>query len=72
MSKETNSDNMVMTVGYLKQVLSVIEKEAGSDFEIWLSSDEEGNEFHPMPENVKFSLDVDKTLKRVTLYPDHR
>jgi len=72
MSEEENKDNIVMTVRNLKQILSGIEKGAGSDFEIWLSSDEEGNEFHPMPRNTSFSLAVDKSQKRVVMYPAHR
>ena len=72
MSEEENRDYMVMTVGNLKQILFDIEKGAGNGFEIWLSSDEEGNEFHPMLQNASFSLAVDKSQKRVVLYPAHR
>ncbi len=64
--------NKAMTVVHLQQVLAVLAKEVGSDFEIWLSSDEEGNEILPMLENQQFSLGVDKEQKRVIFYPAHR
>ena len=64
--------NKAMTVVHLQQVLAVLAKEAGSDFEIWLSSDEEGNEILPMLENQQFSLGIEKEQKRVVFYPAHR
>jgi len=64
--------NKAMTVVHLQQVLAVLAKEVGSDFEIWLSSDEEGNEILPMLENQQFSLGVEKKQKRVVFYPAHR
>ena len=64
--------NKAMTVVYLQQVLAVLAKEVGSDFEIWLSSDEEENEILPMLENQQFSLGVDKEQKRIVFYPAHR
>ena len=64
--------NKAMTVVHLQQVLAVLAKEVGNDFEVWLSSDEEGNEILPMLENQQFSLGVDKEQKRVVFYPAHR
>ena len=64
--------NKAMTVVHLQQILAVLAKEVGNDFEIWLSSDEEGNEILPMLENQQFSLGVDKEQKRVVFYPAHR
>ena len=64
--------NKAMTVVHLQQVLAVLAKEVGSDFEVWLSSDEEGNEILPMLEKQQFSLEVDKEQKRVVFYPAHR
>jgi septum formation topological specificity factor MinE len=69
---ERNEKNKAMTVAHLQQILAVIAKEVGSDFEIWLSSDEEGNEFLPMLKNEQLSLDIDKEQKRITFYPAHR
>ena len=67
-----NENNKAMTIVHLQQVLAVLAKEVGSDFEIWLSSDEEGNEILPMLENQQFSLGIDKEQKRVVFYPAHR
>lgn len=71
MSKEKEI-NEAMTVVHLQQVLAVLAKEVGSDFEVWLSSDEEGNEILPMLKNEHFSLGVDKEQERVVFYPSHR
>ena len=64
--------NKAMTVVHLQQVLAILAKEVGNNFEVWLSSDEEGNEILPMLENQQFSLGVDKEQKRVVFYPAHR
>jgi len=72
MSEDNNENNKAMTIVYLQQVLAVLAKEVGSDFEIWFSSDEEGNEILPMLENHQFSLGIDKEQKRVVFYPAHR
>lgn len=73
MSEENNNgNNKAMTIVHLQQVLAVLAKEVGSSFEIWLSSDEEGNEILPMLKNQQFSLGVDKEQKRVVFYPAHR
>ena len=72
MSGKNNETNKVMTVVHLQQVLAILAKEVGSDFEVWLSCDEEGNEFLPMLKNEQFSLGVDKEQKRVVFYPSHR
>ncbi len=70
--KENNTNNKAMTIVHLQQVLAVLAKQASGDFEIWLSSDEEGNEYLPMLKNQQFSLGVDKAQKRVIFYPSHR
>ena len=72
MSEKNDEKNKAMTVAHLQQILAVIAKEVGSDFEVWLSSDEEGNEFLPMLKNEQISLDIDKEQKRITFYPAHR
>ena len=72
MSEENNNENnKAMTIVHLQQVLAVLAKEVGSDFEIWISSDEEGNEILPMLKNQQFSLGIDKEQKRVVFYPSH-
>lgn len=72
MSGKNNENTKAMTVVHLQQILAVLAKEVGSDFEVWLSSDEEGNEFLPMLKNEQLSLDIDKAQKRVIFYPSHR
>ena len=67
-----NENNKAMTIVHLQQVLAVLANEGGNDFEVWLSSDEEGNEILPMLENQQFSLGIDKEQKRVVFYPSHR
>ena len=63
-------DKTIMTVGRLKGLLAYFN--AQDDFEVWLSSDEEGNEFLPMLANPEWSLAVEEGDKRVTLFPSHR
>lgn len=72
MSRKNSEKSKAMTVVHLQQILAVIAKEAGGDFEVWLSSDEEGNEFLPMLKNKQLSLGIDKEQKRVIFYPSHR
>ena len=72
MSRKNSEKSKAMTVVHLQQILAVIAKEAGGDFEVWLSSDEEGNEFLPMLKNEQLSLGIDKEQKRVIFYPSHR
>jgi hypothetical protein len=62
----------IMTVTDLKQVLDEITGEIDGNFEIWLSSDEEGNEFLPMFRNIEFSMSLDKEAKRLIFFPSHR
>ncbi len=68
MSQE--SKHKTMTAVNLLDALA--ESGVGDDFEIWLSSDEEGNEFLPMLANLELSLAIDKSNKRIVLFPSHR
>ena len=63
---------MVMNIAELKKLLSEIGNEVGDDYQVWLSSDEEGNEFLPMLENTEFCLAIDKDEKRIIFFPSHR
>jgi len=67
MAKQT-----IMNVVALKKLLNKIGDEVGDDFEVWLSSDEEGNEFLPMLQDTRLSLSIDKIAKRIILFPSHR
>ena len=62
----------VMNISKLKKFLSELSTEIGDDYQIWLSSDEEGNEFLPMSEMTELSLAIDKEAKRIVLFPVHR
>ena len=67
MAKQT-----VMNVAALKRLLNEIGNEIADDFQVWLSSDEEGNEYLPMFENPELCLAIDKEAKRIIFYPSHR
>ena len=67
MAKQT-----IMNVVALKKLLNKIGDEVGDDFEVWLSSDEEGNEFLPMLQDTRLSLSIDKIAKRIIFFPSHR
>ena len=62
----------VMNIAVLKALLTEIGKEVGDDYQVWLSSDEEGNQFLPMPQNPKLCIELDPDEKRIVLFPMHR
>ena len=62
----------VMTVASLKKLLDEYGNEITDDFQVWLSSDEEGNEFLPMFENPQLCLAIDKEANRIIFFPSHR
>ena len=62
----------IMTVASLKKLLDEYGNEITDDFQVWLSSDEEGNEFLPMYRNPELSLAIDPGQKRIILFPSHR
>jgi hypothetical protein len=62
----------IITVAGLKQLLQELSNEITDDFQVWLSSDEEGNEFLPMYSNPELSLAIDPGQKRIVLFPSHR
>ena len=72
MSEKNDERSEAMTITHLQQILAVVAKEAGGDFKVWLSSDEEGNEFLPMSKTIEHSLAIDKEWKRIILFPLHR
>jgi hypothetical protein len=59
----------IMTVASLKKLLNEFGNEIADDFQVWLSSDEEGNEYLPMFENPELCLAIDKEAKRIVFYP---
>ena len=62
----------VMTVAGLKQLLREHGNEVTDDFQVWLSCDEEGNEFLPLLNNPELCLAMDPEQKRIILFPSHR
>ena len=68
---QIDNDSCNMKLGDLKSLLSKLISEIGEDSEIWLSCDEEGNEFLPMAANPDLSVDFDPSTKRVVLFPTH-
>lgn len=66
------ANQTIMNVAEFKKVLNEIGNEIGDDYEIWLSCDEEGNEFLPMFRNIELSMAVDKDTKRIIFFPSHR
>jgi hypothetical protein len=67
-----NTKQEVMTVADLKQLLAKLSKEVEDNFDIWLSSDEEGNDFLPMLKDTRLSLSIDKKARRIIFFPSHR
>jgi hypothetical protein len=67
-----NTISSNMKLGYLRQILSELANEIGDNSEVWLSCDEEGNEFLPMPANQDLSISIDKNTMRIVFFPSHR
>jgi len=62
----------IMTVASLRKLLGELSSGLSGDYQVWLSSDEEGNEFLPMPKSTKLSLAIDQEAKRIIFFPSHR
>ncbi len=61
-----------MTVASLKKLLNDFKDEIEEDFLVWLSSDEEGNEFLPIHNDSRLCLAIEPEEKRIILFPSHR
>ena len=66
------AEQNVMNVVELRNLLSELNNEVADDYQVWMSSDEEGNEFLPMSQNPELCLAIDKDAKRIILFPLHR
>ena len=62
----------VMTITSLKKLLEKIGNEISGDFQVWLSSDEEGSEFLPVYNNPRLCLAIEPDEKRIILFPSHQ
>ena len=62
----------IMIIAGFKQLLQEISDEITDDFQVWLSSDEEGNEFLPMLGNPELCMAIDPGQKRIILFPSNR
>jgi hypothetical protein len=72
MTQKKPEQTTAMTIAGLKQLLTAVGKEVEGDFEVWLSSDEEGNEFLPLSQDPKLCLMLDSDERRIILFPLHR
>ena len=66
------SEQNVMNVAELRKLLTELKSEVADDYQVWLSSDEEGNEFLPVSQDPELCLAIDKDAKRIILFPLHR
>jgi len=62
------TNQTVMNLAAFKKLLNEIGNEISDDYQAWMSSDEEGNEFLPMPENTEFCLAIDKDENRIIFF----
>ena len=65
------AEQTIMTIAGLKQLLNEFGNEIADDFQVWLSSDEEGNQFLPMYDNPQLCLAFEPEEKRIILFPSH-
>ena len=65
------ADQTIMNITELKKLVNEIGNEVGDDYQVWLSSDEEGNEFLPMFEKPELCLAINKQAKRIIFFPSH-
>jgi hypothetical protein len=66
------AEQTIMTVAGFKQLLREYGNEVTDNFQVWLSSDEEGNEFLPMLKNPELCLAIDPGQNRIILFSSHR
>jgi len=66
------ANQTIMNVAAFKKLLSEIGNQVSDNYQVWLSSDEEGNEYLPMFESRELCLAVDKKAKRIIFFPSHR
>ena len=62
----------VMTIAGLRKFMYELNTETLNVYQIWLSSDEEGNTILPMLANPEISVALDLNNKRLILFPAHQ
>ena len=72
MQNVKDNESCYMKLGALRFVISKLVSKIGEDSEVWLSSDEEGNEFLPMSSNPNLSVAYDKCAKKVIFFPNNK
>jgi hypothetical protein len=58
-----------MTIASFKKIISELGGKSLDNYQIWLSKDEEGNEFLPMLNRIDLSIGLDKDHQRIVLFP---
>ena len=58
-----------MAIAALQKLLNHLEQKYSGDYQIWLWSDEEGNQILPMLAAPKLIVGSDKEEKRIVFYP---
>lgn len=61
----------VMTISQFRKILSELGGKTLDEYQMWLSKDEEGNEFLPILNNIELSIGIDEDQKRIILFPSH-
>ena len=69
---QNKTDSTFMKLGNLKEIVSKLSSEIGEDTEVWLSCDEEGNEYLPMLSSQELCVEIDEGRRRVIFFPSHR
>lgn len=62
----------IMTVAELRTFLGELDTETLNAYQVWLSSDEEGNAILPIPANPELSITLDLNNKRLILFPAYQ
>jgi hypothetical protein len=71
MDANLNPIDSIMKLENLRGILTEIANETGDNLEVWLSCDEEGNEFLPISANAQDSIGIDTVMNRIILFPCH-
>jgi hypothetical protein len=59
----------VMTIASFKKIISELGGKSLDNYQIWLSKDEEGNEFLPLLNKIDLSIGIDNNQQKIVLFP---